>query len=156
VAAAAPALAATPPEGLTEAEAQRRRAAGFGNTALPPTSRTYLQIIRENVFTFINNILFGLGAALIAVGRPTDALVSVSVIATNVIVGVAQEIRAKRTLDQIALLPQPTATLIRDARRARSRRTSSWWATSSRSGPVTRSCSMGGWRRAPLGSTSRS
>ncbi|HJP87868.1 MAG TPA: HAD-IC family P-type ATPase [Candidatus Limnocylindrales bacterium] len=115
-AATAPALAATPPEGLTEAEAERRRAAGLGNAALPPTSRTYLQILRENVFTFINNILFALGAALIVVGRPTDALVSVSVIATNVIVGIAQEIRAKRTLDHIALLTQPTATLVRDGK----------------------------------------
>lgn len=109
-------LPPTPSEGLTEEEARRRRAAGMGNAALPPTSRTYLQIVRENVFTFINNILLALGAALVAVGRPVDALVSVLVIGTNVVVGVAQEIRAKRTLDRIALLTQPTATLIRDGR----------------------------------------
>jgi cation-transporting ATPase E len=107
-------LPPTPPEGLSEAEAQRRRAAGLGNSGPPPTTRTYLQIIRENVFTFINNILLLLGAALIAVGRPMDALVSIAVIGTNVVVGVAQEVRAKRTLDRIALLTQPTATLIRD------------------------------------------
>ena len=116
VAAPASLVAATPPEGLTEAEAQRRHAAGMGNIALPPTSRTYVQIVRENVFTFINNILFALGVALIAVGRPVDALVSILVIGTNVIVGVAQEVRAKRTLDHIALLTQPTATLIRDGK----------------------------------------
>lgn len=109
-----PELPPTPPTGLTEAEAQLRRAAGMGNTAPPPTSRTYLQIVRENVFTFINNILLALGVALVVVGRPVDALVSVLVIGTNVVVGVAQEVRAKRTLDRIALLTQPTATLIRD------------------------------------------
>ena len=54
-----------------------------------------------------------LGIALVAVGRPIDALVSLTVISTNVIVGIVQEIRAKRTLDRIALLTRPTATVVR-------------------------------------------
>ncbi len=106
-------LAPTPPGGLSDAEVDRRRAAGLANTLPPPTSRTYLQIIRENVFTFVNDILIALAVALIAVGRPIDALVSVSVIATNVVVGVVQEVRAKRTLDRIALLTRPTAGVVR-------------------------------------------
>ncbi|MEO8274152.1 MAG: HAD-IC family P-type ATPase, partial [Chloroflexota bacterium] len=106
-------LSATPLGGLTDDEVLRRRAAGHGNAALPPTSRTYARIVRENVFTFINNILIGLAAALVAVGRPIDALVSISVIATNVVVGVVQEVRAKRTLDRIALLTRPTAAVVR-------------------------------------------
>jgi cation-transporting ATPase E len=108
-----PDLVATPLTGLTEDEVVRRRAAGLGNAALPPTSRTYWQIVRENVFTFINNILIALGLLLVAVGRPVDALVSVLVIATNVVVGVVQEVRAKRTLDRIALLTRPTAAVVR-------------------------------------------
>jgi cation-transporting ATPase E len=106
-------LAPTPAGGLDQAEVDRRRAAGLGNTAPPATSRTYVQIIRENVFTFINDILIALAVALVAVGRPIDALVSVSVIATNVVVGVVQEVRAKRTLDKIALLTRPTASVVR-------------------------------------------
>jgi ATPase, P-type (transporting), HAD superfamily, subfamily IC/ATPase, P-type (transporting), HAD superfamily, subfamily IC len=108
-----PDLPPTPAGGLTDAEVDRRRAAGLANIALPGTSRTYLQILRENVFTFINNILIGLAVALVVVGRPVDALVSVAVIATNVVVGVVQEVRAKRTLDRIALLTRPTAGVVR-------------------------------------------
>ncbi|MDB5075402.1 MAG: ATPase, P-type (transporting), superfamily, subfamily [Chloroflexi bacterium] len=106
--------AALPIQGLSGQEATARRAAGQGNAAPPPTGRTYTQIVRENVFTFINNILFLLGTALVLVGRPLDALVSVSVIAVNILVSVVQEVRAKRTLDRIALLTRPTATTIRD------------------------------------------
>jgi len=112
--AAHPDLTPTPPEGLTSAEAARRREAGLGNIALPATTRTYAQILRENTFTFVNNILFVLGLALVAVGRPMDAFVSLAVISTNIIVGIVQEIRAKRTLDKIALLTRPTATVVRD------------------------------------------
>ncbi len=43
--------------GLSEQEASERRAKGLGNSALPPTGRTYTQIVRENVFTFINVVI---------------------------------------------------------------------------------------------------
>ena len=147
-----PDLPPTPEGGLDDAEVARRRAAGLGNAPPPPTSRTYAQILRENVFTFINNILFALGVALVAVGRPIDALVSrVGDRAPTSIVGVVQEIRAKRTLDRIALLTRPTAT--RDPRRqdARGRAgRSSSSATSSRSRRATRSCSTGALVAGPV------
>ncbi len=112
--AAHPELALTTAAGLSSAEVARRRQAGLGNSPVPPTTRTYGQILRENTFTFVNNILFALGIALVLVGRPLDAVVSLGVISTNIVVGIVQEIRAKRTLDRIALLTRPTATVVRD------------------------------------------
>jgi cation-transporting ATPase E len=100
--------------GLSEREVLARRAAGQDNTAPAPTSRTYRQILVENAFTFINSCLFCLGIALALLGRPLDALISTGVIALNIVVSVVQEVRAKRTLDHIALLTRPTATVIRD------------------------------------------
>ena len=100
--------------GLTSAEVLDRRQRGLGNDARIQTGRTYAQILKENVFTFINNVLFLLGIALILLGRPSDAFVSVGVIMINVVVSLVQEIRAKRTLDQIALLTRPTAKVLRD------------------------------------------
>jgi cation-transporting ATPase E len=105
----------TPLSGLTEAEVAQRRSQGLGNTVPPPTGRTYAQIMRENIFTFINMVIFILGLALVLVGRPSDALISLGVIAANVLVSVVQEIRAKRTLDRIAVLTRPAAQVIRDA-----------------------------------------
>ena len=100
--------------GLTTEEANARRARGLGATAAPPTSRSYRQIILENVFTFINMALLGLGITLALLGRIGDALISTGVISLNIIVSLVQEIRAKRTLDRIALLARPTATVLRD------------------------------------------
>ena len=108
-----PDLPPTPSTGLTDPEAAERRGRGLGNSAPPPTTRTYAQILRENVFTFVNDVLFLLGLALVVVGRPFDALVSLAVISTNIVVSVVQEVRAKRTLDRIALLTAPTASVVR-------------------------------------------
>jgi cation-transporting P-type ATPase E len=106
----------TPPSGLTATQVAERRAAGLGNTPPPATSRTYREIVTENVFTFVNNVLFVLGIALVLVGRPVDALVSLGVISTNIIVGIVQEVRAKRTLDRIALLTRPSAHVVREGK----------------------------------------
>lgn len=101
-------------QGLTESEVRVLRASGQGNVAPLRTSRSSIQIVRENVFTSVNMILFVLGIGLICLGQTSDAIVSVSVVFFNVLVGVVQEIRAKRTLDRIALLNRPRAIVIRE------------------------------------------
>ncbi len=100
--------------GLTEAEALSRRQRGLANHVSFKTTRSYAEILRENIFTFINVVLFGLGFTLVLLGRTSDALVSVGVILVNVIVNVVQEVRAKRILDDIALITRPTANVMRD------------------------------------------
>lgn len=101
-------------QGLTSAEVLARRARGQGNNVEIATTRSYKQILRENVLTFINMVLFAIGAVLVLLGLYTDALLSVGIVAMNVVIGVIQEARAKRQLDQIALLTRPRATVIRD------------------------------------------
>lgn len=100
--------------GLSSAEVKARRAAGQGAVLPPPTGRTYFQIIREDVFTFIDTILFLLCFSLLLLGQVSEALVSVGTVLFNVVVSVVQEIRAKRSLDRIALLTRPGATVVRD------------------------------------------
>ena len=104
----------TPPTGLSAADVVARRARGMGNDTHVASGRGYVAIIRENAFTFTNNIIFLLGVALVIVGRPLDGLISVLVVGTNVVVGVVQEVRAKRVLDRISLLTRPTANVVRD------------------------------------------
>jgi cation-transporting P-type ATPase E len=103
-----------PGPGLTLDEVARRRAAGQGNDVDVRTGRTYARIVRENVFNFINNLFFTLGVILVVLGRYLDAFVCVAVVMANTVVSLAQEVRAKRIIDRIAILTRPKATVVRE------------------------------------------
>ena len=90
-----------------------RRAAGEGNNARLETSRSYRQILQENLFTVINIIFFAISLVMFKLGRFSDAVLVVIVIFGGVLVNIYQEIWAKRQLDRIALLNRPKATVIR-------------------------------------------
>jgi cation-transporting ATPase E len=105
----------TNPRGLSLQEVVERRAKGLGNTVQRNETRTYLQIIHQNTFTFINTVLYAISIGLIAMGLYGDALVTAGLVLLNVLIAVAQEARAKRALDRIALLTRPRVAVIRDA-----------------------------------------
>ncbi|HSR29269.1 MAG TPA: HAD-IC family P-type ATPase, partial [Anaerolineae bacterium] len=99
--------------GLSESKVIALREQGQGNAVQFQTGRTYLQILRKNAFTFINTVLFAIGIFLILLGQLDDAVVTAGLVLMNVLVGVYQEGRAKRKLDQLALLTRPQATVVR-------------------------------------------
>ncbi len=99
--------------GLTADEVAERVAAGRTNAVQVRTSRTFGQIVRANVFTFFNGLLGLLLVAVIATGQWRNALFGL-VILTNSGIGIIQEVRAKRTLDRLALLNVTRAHVVRD------------------------------------------
>jgi cation-transporting P-type ATPase E len=112
----APSIPSSQINGLSETEAVARRERGQGNNVQFQSSRTYADIIRANVFTFINLVLFGIGAVLVVLGLYSDAFASVGIAFWNTVIGIAQELRAKRALDKIALLTRPKATVMREGK----------------------------------------
>jgi cation-transporting ATPase E len=112
--ASAPAPDKEAPTGLSEAEARQRLASEGGNVVPDASGRSWWDIVRRNLFTFINITLIIVGIILILMGRPRDALLASGLAVINGIVGVIQEARAKRRLDQIALLNRTMATVVRD------------------------------------------
>ena len=102
--------------GLSADEVAARKARGEVNVSPPSPGRSYRQIIFGNVFSFINNVFYVLCLLLVLLGRPFDAILPLVVVLANAGVSVFQEVRAKRKLDQIALLTRPTAKVIRDGR----------------------------------------
>ena len=101
-------------QGLSESEVLARRQRGQGNDFEFKTSRSYGEILRENLFTLFNIFLFGLGLILLFLGKPIEAIITSGTVLINVMVAVVQEVRAKKKLDQIALLTRPKATVIRE------------------------------------------
>jgi cation-transporting ATPase E len=103
----------TAPTGLTEAEVRERVAQGLTNDAGEHTSRTYGEIFRANVLTRFNAILGTMLVIVLAVGSPRDALFGI-ILVVNSAIGIVQEVRAKRTLDRLAVLAAPHARVVRD------------------------------------------
>lgn len=99
--------------GLTSAEVADRVAAGTTNAFAPDTSRSAWSIVRANVFTLFNGIVFACFFVLFLVGRWQDALFGLAAFA-NAIIGCVQEFRAKRALDRLALMNVPRALVFRE------------------------------------------
>jgi len=105
--------ATTRPEGLSSAEVAERVARGQVNDSGERTSRTFTEIVRANVLTRFNAILGTMLVLILVFGSPVDGLFGI-VLVVNSLIGIVQEIRAKRTLDQLAVLNAPIARVVRD------------------------------------------
>ncbi len=99
--------------GLTAAEVAERIARGEVNRVEDTTSRSVEDIVKANVFTRFNAILGSLLVVILIVGPLNDALFGI-VLVSNAVIGIVQEVRAKRTLDKLALLSAPQARVLRD------------------------------------------
>ncbi|MCC6338666.1 MAG: HAD-IC family P-type ATPase [Acidimicrobiia bacterium] len=104
---------ATPAGGLSAAEVEARREQGRVNAYHERTSRSVGEILRANVLTRFNAILGAMLVVILVVGPPQDALFGF-VALINSLIGIVQELRAKRTLDRLAVLSAPRATVRRD------------------------------------------
>ena len=99
--------------GLTSAEVAERVARGEVNDVPIRSSRSASEIIRANVFTRFNAIIGVLFAIILVVGPIQDGLFGFVIIA-NTGIGIVQELRAKRTLDNLAVIGEAKPTVRRD------------------------------------------
>ncbi|MGE0000380.1 MAG: HAD-IC family P-type ATPase, partial [Ilumatobacteraceae bacterium] len=100
-------------QGLSSAEVADRVARGLINAVPPAPTRTVGQIVRGNVLTPINLVIGILAALVFAAGSPKDALFA-GVIVANSVIGVVQELRAKKVLDSLSVINAPHAKVVRD------------------------------------------
>ncbi|MGH3176375.1 MAG: HAD-IC family P-type ATPase, partial [Streptosporangiaceae bacterium] len=99
--------------GLTELAVRARIDAGQVNSVPPAPGRSLAQILRANVLTRFNAILGALFVVVLVIGPPQDALFG-AVLVVNTVIGMAQELRAKRALDRLAILTAGRARAVRD------------------------------------------
>ncbi|KAF0842431.1 cation-translocating P-type ATPase [Nocardia caishijiensis] len=102
-----------PATGLSATEVEQRRRDGQTNDVPARASRSVGEIVRANVFTRINAILGVLFLLVLSTGSIIDGMFGLLIVANSAI-GIIQEVRAKRTLDQLAIVGQAMPTVRRD------------------------------------------
>ena len=104
--------------GLTNDQVQERISKGQVNITPNTNNKTVGKIICENVFTFFNILCFLVAIALIVVNivykQRWNNLLFMAIILVNIIIGIIQELKAKRTIEKLSLLTAPVVKVIRD------------------------------------------
>ena len=104
--------------GLSSAEVEARVAEGKVNGEQTVRTKSVAQILRSNILTFFNFVFVAL--AVLLSGFVDDGMDGIGnfgfliLIVFNTLVGIVQELRAKRTMDRLALLSAPKAFVLRD------------------------------------------
>ena len=106
--------AQAPIQGLTSAEVSERVARGETNAFKARVGRTYWDIIRENVFNLFNIVLGTLLITVLFFGDYATVVFAGFAVVTNSVLGIVQEIDAKRKLDRLAALAASTIKVYRD------------------------------------------
>ncbi|WP_252231176.1 HAD-IC family P-type ATPase [Clostridium sp. ZBS15] len=99
--------------GLSDKEVTERIAEGKVNYIPKAPSRTLWQIIRANLFTSFNTINLILAIVVIIAGSPKNSIFA-GVILVNTLIGIAQELRAKKTLEKLSVINEAYANVLRN------------------------------------------
>lgn len=104
--------------GLTNEQVLERIEKGQTNACPNKNVKTIKSIIVENVFTFFNVLCFLIAIALVVVDilydQPWSNIFFMVIILINIVIGIVQEIRAKKTIEKLSLLTAPVVKVVRD------------------------------------------
>lgn len=101
--------------GLTSAQVEKQFERGLYNKQPKSQTKTVGQIIKDNTLTLFNFLNIILAIMVIAVGSYKNALF-INIVIINTVIGIIQEIKAKKTIDQLSLISQPHTQVIRDGK----------------------------------------
>ena len=99
--------------GLSQEQVQERIDGGWTNETVTAESKTVGQIVKSNLLTYFN-LIFAILAILVIAAGSFRSLTFLPVVIANLFIGILQEIRAKKTLDQLTMLNAPKAEVVRN------------------------------------------
>ena len=99
--------------GLSQEQVQERIDGGWTNKTVTAESKTVGQIVKGNLLTYFN-LIFAILAILVIAAGSFRSLTFLPVVIANLFIGILQEIRAKKTLDQLTMLNTPKAEVVRN------------------------------------------
>lgn len=100
-------------KGLSSEQIQQYRDNGWVNEPVEPQSKTVREIIRSNLLTYFN-MVFAILALLLMIAGSYRNLTFLVIVLANLLIGIIQEIRAKRVLDKLTVLEEPKVRVVRD------------------------------------------
>lgn len=100
-------------KGLTSLEVSERVNKGLTNVSNVKTDKTNKEIVHSNIFTYFN-LIFTILALLVIISGQFKSLAFMIVVIINACVGIFQELRAKKILDEMNLLNVPVSNCLRD------------------------------------------
>ncbi len=100
-------------KGLSTKQVEKLTLEGKVNVSVGKQSKTIGQIVAGNVFTYFN-LIFAVFAVLLALVRSYNNMTFLPVIVSNMLIGIIQEIRAKKVLDKLTVVNAPKTSVIRD------------------------------------------
>lgn len=99
--------------GLTTEQVEKRVSEGHVNQTSERITKTTGQIIKDNVCTLFNFLNFGIAICLALVGAWSN-LFFIAIIIVNIAIGIFQEIKAKKLVEELSLISAPQATVLRN------------------------------------------
>ncbi len=102
-----------PATGLSTEQVREYKRCGWDNRPVDAPSKTVAQILKTNIFTYFNLIFAIISVLLILVGAFRD-LSFLPIIIANALIGIIQELNAKKTLDKLTVLNAPKSHVLRN------------------------------------------
>ena len=96
----------TASEGLTAEQAEQHLRDGWTNEAVASPTKSVKEIVKTNLLTYFN-LVFAVLTVLLIVAGSFRSLTFLPVVIANLLIGIIQELRAKKTLDQLTMLSSP-------------------------------------------------
>lgn len=106
-----------PAQGLSRHEVDERVRLGLSNADAGIKTKSIGEIVGEHFFTFFNILNAAIAIFVLSTGSFKNALF-LGVVVSNLVIGIAQEIRAKKIIDELSVLASPKARVIRDGKAA--------------------------------------
>lgn len=103
--------------GLSKVQVQEYIDSGWTNKPVEAQSRTVQEIIRSNLFTYFN-MVFAVLAVLLIIAGSFRSLTFLPIVVANLLIGIIQEIRAKKVLDRLSVLNEPQVLVVRDGEKS--------------------------------------
>ena len=101
------------PEGLTTEEVEKLKKEGKANVSNEKVGKSYLQILKDNLFTFFN-LVWALVTLVLILCKSFDNMTFLAVIIPNIVISTFQEMKAKRTVEKLSVTTEPKASVIRN------------------------------------------